>query len=77
MWGQGNIYTEEKENESVASSELYRNFQDWMQFEYPEEQISQVKFTRSVKSKGYQCKPYGENRRKHFLNMRLIDKKKG
>ena len=71
------IYTEEKENESVASSELYRNFQDWMQLEYPEEQISQVKFTRSVKSKGYQCKPYGENRWKHFLNMRLIDKKKG
>ena len=31
------IYTEEKENESVASSELYRNFQEWMQFEYPEE----------------------------------------
>ena len=71
------IYTEEKENESVASSELYRNFQEWMQFEYPEEQISQKKFTKSVKSKGYQCKPYGENRWKHFLNMRLIDKKKG
>jgi len=65
------LFLEVKDGSVISSSDLYIRFERWLQSEYPKIKITQTKFSKGIKSKGYVIAPHGKSRQKHVLGVNL------